>query len=68
MATKYNFIVHTKILYIYYFRERNREQGEGGEGEEQADSMLSTEAKSGLHLMALRSQPEPKSRARHLTQ
>ena len=43
--------------------QRERE----GERESQAGSTLNAEPEVGLNLMTVRSLPEPKSRARHLT-
>ena len=46
--------------------KREKEKTQGGAGEEQADSMLSTEPNMGFNIMTLRSWPEPKSRVGHL--
>ena len=67
---------YKQCFILFWERKRKRErehasgvgeaEGEGGR-ESQADSILSGEPDEGLDLMTLRSWPEPKSRAVHLT-
>ena len=54
------------LRFIYYFREKEGKHEWKGqrekEKEPQADSSMSTESVTGLHLMTLRPQPERKPR------